>query len=578
MVTVLGLHDGHTATAAIIRDGIILAVISEERLTRIKNHGGFPLNAINEVLRITGILPEEIDFVSVAGLCKSVLPEEMMDESKLFRRIFSNLTGLIPSKIIGSKKLIGPYKQFYKRFKNHEKISKQLKNLKINAEIKYVEHHLAHAATAAYTSTFKDEESLIITCDGSGDGICSTINICKDNEITRLDETASFHSIGEFYSRITQFLGMKPLEHEYKVMGLAPYVPPTYANKAYNSVFQDMFKVENTRFINNTGRWGRSYLKYFNQKFKGLRFDTIASGTQQLVEKNILKWIQNVIKETGISNVSLAGGVFMNVKLNMLLHNMDEIEKLFIFPSCGDESIAIGAALSTYVDFCYENGKKIDVESLGPIYLGGKFSNEYISNYLDSEIKNKVDVIYIENIEQEIAELISKNKIVARVNGRMEWGARALGNRSILANPSDNRVINKINKSIKMRDFWMPFTPSILFERKDDYLLDPQKTKSPYMIMAYNTTKLAQKDIIAALHPYDLTARPQILEKSWNHEYYSIINEFNNITGLGAVLNTSFNLHGDPVVYTPEDAIHTLINSSLDYLALGNYLVERSRS
>lgn len=576
MVTILGIHDGHTSTATIVKDGVILSAISEERITRVKSMGGCPKNAIKEVFRIANMNPKEIDIVAISSFVTPISQEEMLNEKKLVRKIFSKCSQVLPVKILGSKRLIRPYQFLMHKLRNYKQILEILKELNVNAELKFVEHHQAHAATAAYTSWYNDKDTLVITCDGSGDGICATISILQESNIKRIYEIPSFHSIGEFYTRITQFLGMKPLEHEYKVMGLAPYAPLDYVDKIYNSSFKSFFEVNGTQFYNRTGKWGRAYLSLFKNKLEGVRFDVVADATQRLLEKTITTWIRNVINETGIHNVACAGGVFMNVKLNMLLHEMEEIEQLFVFSSCGDESVAIGAALQAYVDYCRENGKRPKINKWGPIYWGGEFDNDYISGFLNkSDVKDKLQVEYINDIEGRIAQLLAEGSIVARFNGRMEWGARALGNRSILANPSDNRVINRLNRAIKKRDFWMPFTPSILYERKDDYLIAPNKTKSPYMIMAYRTTELAQKELIAALHPYDLTARPQVLEKNWNPSYYKILSEFEKITGIGGVLNTSFNLHGDPIVYTPSDAVYTLLNSSLDYLAMGNYLIRR---
>jgi len=266
----------------------------------------------------------------------------------------------------------------------------------------------------------------------------------------------------------------------------------------------------------------------------------------------------------------------MNVKLNLKIMEMPEVRKFFVFPSCGDESLAIGAAYYGYEQVCKDKGKNVDIEPLGDLYKGPEYSNEYIENVLKKE--SGIVYSFFDNIEEKIVELLTKKEIVARFAGRMEWGARALGNRSILADASNYEVVKIINEMIKQRDFWMPFAPTILKEREDDYIVNPKKVPAPYMILAFNSKEKAKKDLVAAMHPYDYTLRPQILEKEENEKYYKIIKIFEEMTGMGGILNTSFNLHGYPIVCSPEDAIHVFKNSGLKYLALENWLVKKKNS
>jgi carbamoyltransferase len=210
--------------------------------------------------------------------------------------------------------------------------------------------------------------------------------------------------------------------------------------------------------------------------------------------------------------------------------------------------------------------------------LGRSFSDDYIKDYLnrsDVALRYYINKLQGKAMAKKVAELLVHNEIVARCYGREEWGARALGNRSIICNPSDFKNINTLNKKVKNRDFWMPFTPSILAEDLDLYVLNPKGIRAPYMCITFDSTEKAKKEISAAIHPSDYTVRPQAVSKSWNPEYYSLIEEFKNITGISAVLNTSFNLHGEPNVGSPEDAIYTMDNSGLNYLVLGEYLVEK---
>jgi carbamoyltransferase len=267
----------------------------------------------------------------------------------------------------------------------------------------------------------------------------------------------------------------------------------------------------------------------------------------------------------------LGGGVFMNVKANQKISQIKEVEDIFIFPSCGDESLSLGA--------CWLNYYEIEKEKteIKHIYLGGKFSNDIIKDEIDRfKFSDKIKIEHHKNIEFEIAEKLSKNKVIARFYGKMEWGARALGNRSILANPSSWQNVEKINSMIKMRDFWMPFAPSIIFEDHKKYLVNDKNFFSPYMMLAYNTTDTAQNEISAAIHPRDKTARAQLVTRHINPEYYTIIQNFKKLTGISAVLNTSFNLHGFPLVYNPIDALNVFNKSGLEFLAINDYLISKN--
>jgi carbamoyltransferase len=365
---------------------------------------------------------------------------------------------------------------------------------------------------------------------------------------------------------------MKPLEHEYKVMGLAPYASPEGVEKSYEVLKKAItLKEDSLRFYSPIKT--PNFKDYIRKNLYLHRFDWIAGAVQRLTEELVTKWIKKWINKTGIHDVALAGGVFMNVKLNLKIMEMPEVNKFFVFPSCGDESLAIGAAYYGYEKICKEKGKNVDIEPLGDLYKGPEYSNEYIEKILREEKNLKFK--FLDNIEEKIAELLSNKEIVARFAGRMEWGARALGNRSILADASNYEVVKIINEMIKQRDFWMPFAPTIIKEREDDYIINPKKVPAPYMILAFNSKEKSKKDLIAAMHPYDYTLRPQVLEKETNERYYKIIKIFEETTKRGGILNTSFNLHGHPIVCSPEDAIYVFKNSGLKYLALENWLIEK---
>jgi carbamoyltransferase len=416
----------------------------------------------------------------------------------------------------------------------------------------------------------------VLTNDNSGDGICATASTGKSDMLERHEATPSSPgSLGAFYSFVTLALGMKFGEHEYKVMGMAPYASEKYAIRAEEAL-REVFDLEEgspARF-----RWlkpGERYALLLKATL-GLRFDAVAGGAQRLLEDTLLRWTRLMHQRYGGARLALGGGVFMNVKANMLIGEEDWVEELFAFPSCGDESNAVGAAYLGYLQECARRGVAGRVHPFGPAYLGNDVADEDVETVIRARgLEGRFKVAFHDRIEEKIAELLVSDGVVARCAGRMEFGARALGNRSILANPSDHRVVPLINRMIKNRDFWMPFAPTVLAERAPDYLVNPKGLPSPYMMLAMPTRPEARDVLSAAIHPHDSTARPQILERSWNPEYHAVISEFQRRTGVGAVLNTSFNLHAEPVVCSAADAVDTFERSGLPHVAVGHWLISK---
>ena len=260
----------------------------------------------------------------------------------------------------------------------------------------------------------------------------------------------------------------------------------------------------------------------------------------------------------------------MNVKANKRISEIPEVQNLTICPSSGDESAPFGGA--------YFGLKKLinhKTEDINNLYLGPDFSKQDVEKAIKENLAKNLKIKKYNDIEKEIATLLAKGKIVGRFKGRMEWGARALGNRSILMDPSRLDLKHELNEQVKSRDFWMPFAATILDEREKEYIINPKNIKAYYMAIGFDTTIKGRRDLAAAIHPYDFTCRPQILKKDDNPDYYKLIKHFESLTGIGAVLNTSFNYHGEPIVCTPEDALHTFKVTGLQYLALGNYLISK---
>src|SRR5438093_1490057 len=382
-------------------------------------------------------------------------------------------------------------------------------------------------------------------------------------------------SLGSFYSFVTLLLGMKFGEHEYKVMGLAPYASAGATERAAQKL-REVFELDAAtpaRFV--WKRRGRRYQQLLEATL-GLRFDAIAGGAQRLVEETLLAWTRLMHARYGGERLALGGGVFMNVKANMLIAEDEWVRDLFVFPSCGDESNAIGAAYLGYLDLCRRRGTAATPRPFGPAYLGPDVADADVEAVIRGrDLATRHRVSEPARIEEKIADLLVSDGVVARCAGRMEFGARALGNRSILANPADPRVVTLINRMIKNRDFWMPFAPSILRERESRYLGNPQGLASPYMMLAFPTNPKRRDEIVAAVHPHDGTARAHILDETWNPGYHRVIREFERRTGIGAVLNTSVNLHGEPLVGSAADAIDTFERSGLPHLALGRFLISK---
>ena len=567
---ILGIHVGHDSGAALIQDGRILAAISEERIRNIKHYNGTPTKSILEVLNIAKIHPSQVTTLAIAGL------KSQIHKTSQFSHLLLSDVFLDWSCLNSNSKGLEHFVSHNSHLNILNEVKKSIVKIGINVkEIVFVEHHLAHAATAYYLSPWNfDEEILIFTADGSGDGISSTISIAHKGEINRLKDSVSsyYDSVGLIlYSNITTFLGMDGDFDHYKVMGLAPYGK----SEKCIEVMKNMIDVDITnplKFTNLVGPHGIPSQAILRKILSDQRFDNIAAACQSWFEKLITNWVRAGIKETGLRKIACAGGDFMNVKTNKLILEMEEVDDVFFCPAAGDEGLAVGSALQAYFELSIQDSQIPSKTPLNDIYFGTSFSNEQIEKTLREE-NLLSDAQFIDDIDKEVGELLSKeDNIIARFNGQMEWGPRGLGNRSILANPSNLEITRKLNHAIKMRDFWMPFGPSILHDRKDDYLINGRH--SPYMIMAFDTTN-NRKDITAAIHPFDLTCRPQTVSSEQNLEYTNVLKSFESKTGIGGILNTSFNLHGFPIVFNPEIAISTFKNSALDYLAIGNYLIKK---
>lgn len=562
---ILGIHLHHDAGAALIKDGKLIAASDEERFNRIKHWGnGFPKNAIKFVLEHEGISIDEVDYIA--------LPSKITI-SRMLATIKDNL---------GRPAYIWKlFNLFLNKEAGTENILAQVKKHFPNKKIIFIEHHQAHAASAFYTSGFNN--ATVVTFDGIGNGLSGTVNYGSKNGIKRIKNIYEKGSMGHYYEALTDGLGFSIYNDEYKVMGLAAYGNP---KKCYKEAMNFSFKIKKlnlkpkrfSRYWNMYGDWINGVLRgsiaesaYFRfLKYKYGEKDVAASG-QRAFENTALAWLKNIFKKTRNLNLVGAGGCFLNVKMNKRIR--DEFSKLnFIpFPHCGDGGLAVGAALEAQKKLF----PKTKFERIDHLYFGKEFSNEQIKKVLDKYKKeSKITYKKEKDISQTVANLLVKGKIIGWFQGRAELGPRALGNRSILADPRDVKFRDKVNIAVKFREEWRPFCPSMLDEKRSEYLIND--CYAPFMNLSFDVPKDKIKKIPAVVH-VDGTTRPQTVRKDVNEKYWKVIKNFENKTGVPVVLNTSFNRKGEPIVNSPEDALNCFLGNDLDNLAIGDFLVTRTK-
>jgi len=577
----LSIHSGHNASAALMMNGDVIASLQEERVTRIKNQMGYPKNAIDFCLNYAGILGKDIEKVGITtknprGLIfkaqfitqftirdylnyygedyyvRQLRGEDCFDYLKWLRDDpkfnqnekhydFSYLTDDI---LKDGKEDIRLFQKEQKRtISNHLNID--------NEKIELLDHHTCHAYYAYYASPSRGKDTIVLTMDSYGDGRNQTVWIARGDRLELLADSNQ-NDIARIYKMTTLLLGMRPNEHEYKVMGLAPYANKKYKDRVLDKL-KDLLDVKNMAIVRKERP--SDLFSYFKDAFADERFDNIAMGLQLFTEEIIEKLIQDIYEKTDVKRFVISGGVSMNVKVNKAIAELPCVDYLYVPGSGGDESLSIGGLFLL-------NGK--GSKPLHHLYLGPDIADEYQEIAWD-EISPEYFVKHGVGIT-DVARLLADGEIIAVINGKTEFGARALGNRSILANPKNREVIREINEAIKSRDFWMPFALSILEDKVSEYITNPKNISSHFMTVAFDTIDRKYHEIQAGSHPYDKTVRPQFVSKIYASDYYKLIETFFKITGIPALLNTSFNLHGEPIVNDFKDALRTFQLSGLDHL------------
>ncbi|MGC8669595.1 MAG: carbamoyltransferase C-terminal domain-containing protein [Candidatus Micrarchaeia archaeon] len=561
---VLGVWDGHDAGAALIEDDKIVYAANEERFTKRKLEVKFPFNAINAALKFAGIKPTDIEHVAFTTTEFTKTLERIMPYSKEYyyqfrrRKIpkprFENERHKLKYAMtrIGILPLCNPISSYI--------VGRNLRHIGFkDFKLHLVEHHVAHAATAGFTAPFKDP--LIITIDGLGDGLSGSISTLKNGKFERHKVIKAKDSIGIFYEQVTNIVGMRELEDEGKVMAMADY---SYPFDFKENKLKDFFEVHGT-FI----KAKYSPLKQF-ELLQRIAWQTpreqFSYMAQQVLENVLTTFVQNAIEEYGIGNVAFAGGTFSNVKANMKIRKLDGLKHWFVFPHMGDGGMALGSALYANYMLTGTSHYKFDA------YLGDEYDDQEIikslKNYTHFEYENEEE----KDQAPHAADLIDSGNYVFWFHGRMEYGPRALGNRSILAPSDSEHVKDMLNLYVKKREWFQPFAPSMLESEAGKIVEYDNKGADKYMTNSYMIKEQVLPKTRAVSH-VDGSARPQMVDDE-NKLYKDMIKQVSKRTGYGVILNTSFNIHGMPIVMTPEDALKTMEQTKTRYMFIGNIFVE----
>ena len=594
MKTILGISSYyHDSAATIIIDGKIIAAAQEERFTRIKHDSTYPFNAVNFVLDYAKIKLSEVD--SIIFYEKPFLKFERLLETyvafapKGFKSFIKAIPIWLKEKLFQKNLLINHLKEHDNNFNDENKIL-------------FSEHHLSHAASAFYPSPF--EEAIVLTADGVGEWATTTVAIGKANNLEIKKEIHFPHSLGLLYSAFTYYTGFKVNSGEYKLMGLAPYGVPIYEDKIINKLIDikedGSFHLDQTYFNYATGltMTNKKFNNLFGQnprdskKEKLTQFHMdIAASIQKVTEDIMIKLVKSLKKEFNISNLCLAGGVALNCVANGKILKEKIFDNIWVQPAAGDAGGSLGAALALW--HIEENNPRVVslTDDMQGSYLGPEYTQKQIENELDKmgavyEVKNEEDLL------SQTAEDLSSGEAIGWFQGRMEFGPRALGNRSILGDPRSSKIQKNLNLKVKYRESFRPFAPSILKEDLAEWF--DISVDSPYMLMVSNINNnktiemnevqkklfgidklnIKRSEIPAVTH-VDYSARIQTVHKETNEKYYKLIKKFKEKTNCPLVVNTSFNVRGEPIVNTPLDAFNCFMGTKLDKLIIGNCYLEK---
>lgn len=560
-MVILGINDGchHNSAAAILVDGKLIASVEQERISRIKNDSAYPHEAIEEVLAIAGLTAHDVDMLALANLSR-------WDQKAYSDRFFHHV-----AKAGQTDPLIKQYfwKKQFERYRRMLHFRPKPLGVLAQKPMQSVEHHLAHAASAYYASPFAQERIGVITLDGVGDFSWGSVWLGEHGKLQPLEHFDHLNSIGLLYSAVTLYFGFKASRHEGKVLGLAafgnpePFLSRLLAHTRVEN-WSELFASPLARVPLRFGsKMGQAVIR---DLCAGLSREDVAAGLQAYTEQLICKWVQQQVKNLKVTKLALAGGVFANVKLNQRLLALPEVENIYIHPNMGDGGLPAGAAFEVHSRL--HNGLQPQLNQ--QVYLGTEINRDNAQEAIKAQNLSYEEP---ENLPLTVARLLAEGKVVARAEGKMEYGPRALGNRTVMAPCNDPSINQWLNQKFARTEF-MPFAPVILQEHAQAYFPDWQEdhVTARYMTITYDVSELAKQNIPAAVH-VDNTARPQVLRREDNPDYYDIIKEYCAITGVPSVINTSFNMHEEPIVRSAEDAIRAFQAAQLDALILGPFLL-----
>ncbi len=575
LMKLLGIfHSYSDPSAALVIDGEVISFVEEERLLRVKHANGyFPTRAINHVLQAGGLRIDDIDRLVQAWDCPAYEDGQM-------QAIYDEINSQYPTDDgdrAYQKRHLGQLSARSQKGIIQQNLKKYFGDLTF-PPIEFVKHHLAHATMAYWQSPFDD--ALVLTLDGSGEWITTAWWLARGGELELLKEVHIPHSLGWFYSAFTEYLGFLTYDGEYKVMGLAAYgrEDPGLRDKVAKIIWYDgQGGFASDPMLISRGQRSHSYyypdqlIEHMGQSPRGEIEEVedwhknLAYEVQNHLQEIVLQMTQYWVEKTQMRNLVMAGGVGLNVKMNGHLYASGAVDDIFVHPLCADAGVSIGAALT------YENAQRpLKQKALKSISYGPSFTDDEIE-----EVLKLCQLPYTkeDRIEEKVAQLLAAGKVIGWFQGGMEAGPRALGNRSILADPRHIESRDRVNEVIKYREMWRPFCPSMTREGAERYL--EKFTYAPFMIITFAATQRAKEEIPAVVH-VDGTTRPQVVEESANPRYHKLINEFEKITGVPCLLNTSFNIKGEPIVCTPQDAIRTFSATGLEALALGPFLLTKA--
>jgi carbamoyltransferase len=550
----------HDSAACILKDGEVAAASSEERFNREKNSSVFPVNAINFCVQKANLSIYDIDYIGFYEKPFLKFYRVLLGHLRAYPLSFNNFLDTMPSWL--EKRLVMPLVL--------------RRELGYTGKLFFIKHHLSHAASSFLVSPFN--EAAILTADGLGEWATMSLGIGKGSDIRIFKEIFYPNSLGLLYTAVTTYLGFEALKGEGKVMGLAGYGEPCYLNKFREMVMvkpDGSFMVDEDFFGFNKGlrMYSKKFIKSMGRERKPQdkieqRHYNIAASLQKFTEETLVTIANILYERTGLDKLCLAGGLFLNCVANGKLLENTPFKEVFVQPAAGDSGGALGAAAYIYHSVLKNNRTYV----MRNVYLGPDFSAKEMKRVLINKgigFKELDDGL----LSRYVAKRIAQDKIIGWFQGRMEYGPRALGNRSILANPCNPRMKEMLNSKVKKREAFRPYAPVVLEERADEFFNG--KKLSPFMLLAAYV-KDDKIPIIPAVTHIDKTARVQILNKDVNPRLWQLIKEFENLTGVPLLINTSFNLNGEPIVCTPEDAVDCFQRSQMDCLVMGNYVAERT--